>query len=227
MKAMLITSWYPNFNGGHFGLPPSSIHRMTGLGGKMVWTMTYAHSPHWQRAANMTQLQTCTLPQRRHRSQPTQSIIREMFLKCALISSCGGWEKQWKCKRTYSCTRGRHDEYSITVSTHSHSLTHTQTHSQCLFTFSITSPIYAITKLISWTFLFSPTFRRGAVSPVNMVVSSNVLGQELNSDRKNGRNKRTTRRSQLNVSPSNGFHIQKQSNSAWKCYKQLASGLKR
>ena len=31
-----ITSWYPNFNGSHFGLPPSSIHRMTGLGGKFV-----------------------------------------------------------------------------------------------------------------------------------------------------------------------------------------------
>ena len=34
------------FNGSHFGLPPSSIHQMTGLGGKMVWTMTYAHRPH-------------------------------------------------------------------------------------------------------------------------------------------------------------------------------------
>ena len=31
-----ITSWYPNFNGSHFGLPPSSIHRITGLGGKFV-----------------------------------------------------------------------------------------------------------------------------------------------------------------------------------------------
>ena len=35
-----------NFNGSHFGLPPSSIHRMTGLGGKMVWTMTYSQRPH-------------------------------------------------------------------------------------------------------------------------------------------------------------------------------------
>ena len=31
------------FNESHFGLPPSSIHKMTGLGGKMVWAMTYAH----------------------------------------------------------------------------------------------------------------------------------------------------------------------------------------
>ena len=30
---LCITSWYPKFNGGHFGLPPSSIRRMTGLGG--------------------------------------------------------------------------------------------------------------------------------------------------------------------------------------------------
>ena len=29
----LVRISYPNFNGSHFGLPPSSIHRMTGLGG--------------------------------------------------------------------------------------------------------------------------------------------------------------------------------------------------
>ena len=33
MAAVCITSWYPDFNGSHFGLSPSSIHRMTGLGG--------------------------------------------------------------------------------------------------------------------------------------------------------------------------------------------------
>ena len=36
MGLVRITSWYPNFNGSHFGLPPSSIHRMTGLGGNFV-----------------------------------------------------------------------------------------------------------------------------------------------------------------------------------------------
>ena len=36
MGCVRITSWYPNFNGSHFGLPPSEIHRMTGLGGKKV-----------------------------------------------------------------------------------------------------------------------------------------------------------------------------------------------
>ena len=35
-----------NFNGSHFGLPPSEIHRMTGLPPQIVWTMTYAHRPH-------------------------------------------------------------------------------------------------------------------------------------------------------------------------------------
>ena len=35
-----------HFNGCHFDLPPSSIHRMTGLGGNFMWTMTYSHSPH-------------------------------------------------------------------------------------------------------------------------------------------------------------------------------------
>ena len=31
MGLVRITSWYPNFNGSYFGLPPSEIHRMTGL----------------------------------------------------------------------------------------------------------------------------------------------------------------------------------------------------
>ena len=38
-------------NGSHFGLSPSEIHRMTGLPPKIVWTMTYSHTPHcrhWQ-----------------------------------------------------------------------------------------------------------------------------------------------------------------------------------
>ena len=36
MGTVHITSWYPNFNGSHFGLPPSFINRMTGLGGNLV-----------------------------------------------------------------------------------------------------------------------------------------------------------------------------------------------
>ena len=42
------TSWYPYFDGRHFGLPSSEIHRMTGLPPKIVWTMTYSHRPHLQ-----------------------------------------------------------------------------------------------------------------------------------------------------------------------------------
>ena len=41
-----ITSWYPEINGSHFGLPLSSIHKMAGLGGKMVWIMMYSYRPH-------------------------------------------------------------------------------------------------------------------------------------------------------------------------------------
>ena len=47
MGPVRITSWYPNFNGSHFGLPPSEIHRMTGLPPKIVWTMTYSHKDAW------------------------------------------------------------------------------------------------------------------------------------------------------------------------------------
>ena len=50
MGLVRITSWYPNFNGSHFGLPPSQIHRMTGLPPKIVWTMTYSHRPHCSEA---------------------------------------------------------------------------------------------------------------------------------------------------------------------------------
>ena len=45
MGRVRITSCYPEINGSHFGLPPSSIHQMTGLGGKMVRTVTYSHRP--------------------------------------------------------------------------------------------------------------------------------------------------------------------------------------
>ena len=37
MGLVRITSWYPNFNGSHFGLPPSVIHRMTELPPKIVF----------------------------------------------------------------------------------------------------------------------------------------------------------------------------------------------
>ena len=47
MVSVHITLLYPKLNGSHFGLPPSSIHRMTGLGGNFLHTMTYAHRPHW------------------------------------------------------------------------------------------------------------------------------------------------------------------------------------
>ena len=46
MGLVRITSWYENFNGSHFGLPLSEIHRMTALPPKIVWTMTYSHRPH-------------------------------------------------------------------------------------------------------------------------------------------------------------------------------------
>ena len=43
---MGLCTLHPNFNGSHFGLPPSSIHRRTGLGGNFTWTIMYSHRPH-------------------------------------------------------------------------------------------------------------------------------------------------------------------------------------
>ena len=43
MGLVCITSWNPKFNRSHFGVPPSAIHRVTGLGGNFEWTMTYVY----------------------------------------------------------------------------------------------------------------------------------------------------------------------------------------
>ena len=71
MGLVRITSWYPNFNGSHFGLPPSKIHRMTGLPPKILRTMTYSHRPHWQKFLNFEAIPMlgfirarCSLPYR-------------------------------------------------------------------------------------------------------------------------------------------------------------------
>ena len=45
MGPVRITSWYPKFNGSHFGMSPVSIHRMTGLA-KFVWNMMDLRRPH-------------------------------------------------------------------------------------------------------------------------------------------------------------------------------------
>ena len=58
MGLVRITLWYPNFNGSHFGLPPSEITRMTGLPPKIVWTMTYSHRPHCPNASGLTKKAT-------------------------------------------------------------------------------------------------------------------------------------------------------------------------
>ena len=37
---MRITSWYTKFNSSHLGLPPSSVDKLTGLGGNFMWATT-------------------------------------------------------------------------------------------------------------------------------------------------------------------------------------------
>ena len=47
MGAVRITSLIPKFNGSHFGLPPSSIHRMTGwvANSRILWLYICARPP--------------------------------------------------------------------------------------------------------------------------------------------------------------------------------------
>ena len=40
-----ITSWYPNSNGSHFGLPPNSVHRMVSLEPGPTWLLIRTGSP--------------------------------------------------------------------------------------------------------------------------------------------------------------------------------------
>ena len=72
------------FNGSHFDLPPRLIHRMTGLGGKVVWTMTYSHRPHfWElQCSNYSTLSTMT-PSAVHGSRQWCSMKATTFAPCA------------------------------------------------------------------------------------------------------------------------------------------------
>ena len=64
---LCITSWYPKFIGSLFGMPPSSIYRTIGLGGKMVWTMTYVSlcaQALFEGIVSMQKAWACTVVQR-------------------------------------------------------------------------------------------------------------------------------------------------------------------
>ena len=64
-----VMSWSPKFNGSHFGLPPSSIHRTTGLGGNFVQTthgVWYSHRLHLPRAATVQESWKHLIPHYSH-----------------------------------------------------------------------------------------------------------------------------------------------------------------
>ena len=74
MGLVCITSWYPNFNGSHFGLPPSQIHRMTGLPPKScIRTGPIVQKRVSTRAIRMTQNPTegVYVDVQRHQQAPT------------------------------------------------------------------------------------------------------------------------------------------------------------
>ena len=59
MGHVRITSWYPNFNGSHFGLPPSSIHKWLDSWWQICVSYdVFAQAPFWflkpARAAKVT-----------------------------------------------------------------------------------------------------------------------------------------------------------------------------
>ena len=72
------------FNGSHFGLPPSSIHRMTGLGGKIVWTMTHSHKPH-----SLYLARTCRKPFK-DGNQPVLPLSKLRVQRCDIKAGWSG-----------------------------------------------------------------------------------------------------------------------------------------
>ena len=90
MGLVRIMSWYPKSNVSHFGLPPSSNHRMTGLGGKIVWTMTYSHKPRWD---NRTPVGTSTCSLEHARACSSACVAVSIYLArevcvCVRVLAC-------------------------------------------------------------------------------------------------------------------------------------------
>ena len=81
MGLVRITSWYPNFNGSLFDLPPSEIQRMTGLPPKIVWTMTYSHRPHCKHVHLCTLNKMCTLWQENQLGREEEIVYQKSSFK--------------------------------------------------------------------------------------------------------------------------------------------------
>ena len=91
MEPVRVTSWYPKFNGRHFGLPPSSVHRMTGLGGNFVSTMTYAYMPHWHLRSATGHVYLCTSSPLNSVAQPLISGVTWLLAKMSARSMGQVW----------------------------------------------------------------------------------------------------------------------------------------
>lgn len=110
-----------------------------------------------------TDFLTCNLPHSLHLSQPTQSMIREMFLKCIRNSFYRREETEGKAQKNTIRFKQRNDEYfSKKVVQNSYQL-HCKT---CLLSFL-------------YTFLATDTFSCCDVFPVKSMVSSNSWLEQL------------------------------------------------
>ena len=86
MGLVRITSWYPNFNGSHFVLQPSEIHRMTGLPPQIMWTMTYSHRPHQR-------LYSCFKKQNKWQSKIGFMVLFKTKRVCADFCQMKNWRR--------------------------------------------------------------------------------------------------------------------------------------
>ena len=78
---------YPEFSGSHFGFPPSSIHRMTGLGGKMVLWHLHRPRAHYLHFTGPNYKSERTNSKLRHGPLQSQARIALLNLRIILYGS--------------------------------------------------------------------------------------------------------------------------------------------
>ena len=92
MGLVRISSWYLNFNGSHFGLPPSEIHRMTGLRHPKscdpLWRIRTGHTAHTCRGR--FQVNVATLSKQQNVTESEERALEWIKLIPKTIGNCKG-----------------------------------------------------------------------------------------------------------------------------------------
>ena len=69
---MHITSWSPNFNGSHFGLPPTSLHGLPEVGDYDVFAQAYRNKEMGPGMCALRQCISISMAKKSHQSELTR-----------------------------------------------------------------------------------------------------------------------------------------------------------